>query len=64
MDIPTLLDNLQRIHNLKIFQSDVLDAPAVERVTSLLGNAEIIAQSKLHPVSFFIAMKNYKNKGK
>lgn len=61
MDIDTLLNNLQRISNLGLLESDEL---AVEKVTDQLTNAELIAQSKIHPASIFITLKNYENSGK
>lgn len=61
MDTITLLNNLQRISNLGLLESDGL---AVEKVTEQLTNAEHIAQSKIHPASIYITLKNYENCGK
>ncbi|XP_072765647.1 RNA-binding protein RO60 [Anoplolepis gracilipes] len=61
MDIVTLLNNLQRISNLGLLESDGL---AVEKVIEQLTNAEHIAQSKIHPALIFITLKNYENSGK
>lgn len=61
MDTITLLNNLQRISNLGLLESDEL---AIENVTDQLTNAELIAQSKIHPALIFITLKNYKNSGK
>lgn len=61
MDIVTLLNNLQRISNLGLLESDGL---AVEKVTDQLTNTELITQSKIHPASIFITLKNFENSGK
>lgn len=61
MDTITLLNNLQRISNLGLLESDGL---AVERVTEQLTNAELLAQSRIHPALIFITLKNYENSGK
>jgi len=62
MDTITLLNNLQRISNLGILLES--DGLAVERVTEQLTNAELLAQSRIHPALIFITLKNYENSGK
>ncbi|GAB1861055.1 60 kDa SS-A/Ro ribonucleoprotein [Camponotus japonicus] len=65
MDTITLLNNLQRISNLGILlEASESGRLAVKRVTEQLTNAELLAQSRIHPALIFITLKNYENSGK
>ncbi|XP_014485240.1 PREDICTED: 60 kDa SS-A/Ro ribonucleoprotein-like [Dinoponera quadriceps] len=61
MDIVTLLNNLQRIHNLEILKPD---APTVAIITEKLVNEERLARDKVHPALILITIRNYENSGK
>jgi hypothetical protein len=60
MDIVTLLDNLQKINNLRLLKPN----GATEKVIELLSNKELIARDKVHPVQILITLINYQNCGK
>ncbi|EZA53139.1 60 kDa SS-A/Ro ribonucleoprotein [Ooceraea biroi] len=60
MDMVMLLNNLQRINNLRLLKPNV----AAEKVIELLRNEELIARDKVHPVEILIALINYQNCGK
>lgn len=61
MDIVTLLNNLQRIHNLDLLKPG---APMVEKITDQLTNREYLARDKVHPALILITIRNYENSGR
>lgn len=61
MNIITLLDNLQRIHNLELLK---LDAPAVAKITDQLTNQEYLTRDNVHPALVLTTIRNYENSGK
>ncbi|KAK2579568.1 hypothetical protein KPH14_010864 [Odynerus spinipes] len=61
MDLHTLLNNLQRIHNLGLLNPD---NPAVEKIIDEITNEERLSRDNIHPIFVYITLKNYENCGK
>lgn len=61
IDIVTLLNNLQRIHNLDLLKPN---APIVEKITDQLTNEQYLARDEVHPALILITIRNYENSGK
>lgn len=61
MDIVTLLNNLQRIHNLELLKPD---APLVAKIMDELTNQEHLARDNVHPALVLITVRNYENSGR
>ncbi|XP_012280335.1 60 kDa SS-A/Ro ribonucleoprotein [Orussus abietinus] len=61
MDLTTLLNNLQRMHNMGLLKSN---APGVEKITDAISNVKSLASEKIHPALVLITIKNYENSGK
>ena len=61
MDYATLLENLQRIHNMGFLKPNSV---TVAKVIDTLSSEEKIVRQKIHPAHILIAAKNYENSGK
>ena len=61
MDYSTLLENLQRIHNLGFLKPH---AVTVAKVVDALSNKEKMKNEKIHPAHILITARNYENSGK
>ncbi|XP_066584873.1 RNA-binding protein RO60-like [Prorops nasuta] len=61
LDIATLLNNLQRIHNLGLLKPN---APSVEKLIDQISNEQKLQTDKVHPALVLLTIKNYENSGK
>lgn len=61
MDLHTLLNNIQRIHNLGLLKPD---EPAIEKIINEITNKERLSHDYIHPVFVYITLKNYENSGR
>ncbi|XP_015596736.1 60 kDa SS-A/Ro ribonucleoprotein [Cephus cinctus] len=61
MDLSTLLNNLQRIHNMKMLKPNSL---TVAKIIDEITNEENIKKAKIHPIAVLIALRNYESSGR
>lgn len=61
MNLTTLLENIQRIHNLGFFKSDT---PILAKVIDALSSKDKIIEDKVQPALVYITVKNYEHSGR
>ncbi|XP_043253937.1 60 kDa SS-A/Ro ribonucleoprotein-like [Colletes gigas] len=61
MDLITLLNNLQRIHNFELLTPNSL---IVSKIIEQITNVSYIIRDKIHPALVLVTVRNYENCGK
>lgn len=61
MSLQELLSSVQRIHNMGFLKAG---SSTVAKLGALLLNPRVISSSNIHPIAVYIALCNYRNKGR